>query len=77
MSVSQNDVTCETHEERTNQEKDDTEITSSINAIENCSKPVLAAIHGGCIGGRNDVVVACDMRYVRTMRISPHQKKLT
>lgn len=39
------------------------ELQSSINAIEKCSKPVLAAIHGGCIGGGVDVVAACDMRY--------------
>ena len=39
------------------------ELQAPINAIEACSKPVLAAIHGGCIGGAVDVVSACDMRY--------------
>ncbi len=39
------------------------DLQAPINAIENCSKPVLAAIHGGCIGGAVDVVSACDMRY--------------
>jgi enoyl-CoA hydratase len=34
-----------------------------VNAIEKCSKPVLAAIHNGCIGGGVDIVAACDMRY--------------
>ncbi|HET8804303.1 MAG TPA: enoyl-CoA hydratase-related protein, partial [Aequorivita sp.] len=34
-----------------------------INKIEDCSKPVLAAIHGGCIGAGLDIVAACDMRY--------------
>lgn len=34
-----------------------------INAIDNCSKPVLAAIHGACVGGGVDLVTACDMRY--------------
>ncbi len=34
-----------------------------VNAIEICKKPVLAAIHGGCIGGGVDIVAACDMRY--------------
>lgn len=34
-----------------------------INAIEKCSKPVLAAIHNGCIGGGVDIVAACDLRY--------------
>ncbi|MGH1362307.1 MAG: crotonase/enoyl-CoA hydratase family protein [Calditrichia bacterium] len=35
----------------------------AITAIENCRKPVLAAIHKGCIGGAVDIVAACDMRY--------------
>ncbi len=34
-----------------------------ITAIEKCRKPVLAAIHHGCIGGAVDIVSACDMRY--------------
>jgi enoyl-CoA hydratase len=38
-------------------------LQAPINAIENCSKPVIAAIHGGCIGGAVDIVSACDMRY--------------
>ncbi len=38
-------------------------IQASITAIEQCRKPVLAAIHGGCIGGGVDIVSACDMRY--------------
>jgi enoyl-CoA hydratase len=38
-------------------------LQSCIDAIERCRKPVLAAIHGGCIGGGVDIVAACDMRY--------------
>lgn len=38
-------------------------IQASITAIEQCRQPVLAAIHGGCIGGGVDIVSACDMRY--------------
>jgi enoyl-CoA hydratase len=38
-------------------------LQAPINAIEKCKKPVLAAIHKGCIGGGLDVVSACDMRY--------------
>lgn len=38
-------------------------LQAPINAIERCSKPVLAAIQGGCIGGGVDIVSACDMRY--------------
>ena len=35
----------------------------SFNAIERCRKPVIAAVHGGCIGGGVDMVSACDLRY--------------
>ncbi len=38
-------------------------LQEAVNAIEKCKKPVLAAIHGGCIGGGVDIVAACDMRY--------------
>ncbi|MFY0592362.1 crotonase/enoyl-CoA hydratase family protein [Roseivirga sp.] len=39
------------------------ELQDTITAIEKCSKPVIAAVHGGCIGGAVDIVSACDMRY--------------
>ena len=38
-------------------------LQDAINAIEQCRKPVLAAIHNGCIGGGVDIICACDMRY--------------
>ncbi len=38
-------------------------LQAPINAIENCRKPVIAAIHNGCIGGGVDISVACDMRF--------------
>ena len=38
-------------------------LQACVNAIEACAKPVLAAIHNGCIGGGVDIAVACDMRY--------------
>jgi enoyl-CoA hydratase len=40
-----------------------TELQDSVNAIENCRKPVLAAIHGLCMGAGVDIISACDMRY--------------
>lgn len=38
-------------------------LQNAITAIEACRKPVLAAIHGGCIGGGVDLASACDIRY--------------
>ncbi len=32
------------------------------NAIEECPKPVIAAVHGKCIGGGLDIIAACDIR---------------
>jgi enoyl-CoA hydratase len=40
-----------------------TELQASVNAIEACPKPVLAAICGFCIGAGVDIATACDMRY--------------
>jgi len=34
----------------------------SISAAERCRKPVIAAVHGHCIGGGVDLVTACDIR---------------
>ena len=31
--------------------------------LDRCRKPVIARIHGACVGGAIDVVSACDMRY--------------
>ena len=35
---------------------------ASVTAVAECPKPVIAAIHGYCIGGGVDVVSACDIR---------------
>ncbi|KAI3407856.1 uncharacterized protein J3R85_020689 [Psidium guajava] len=35
----------------------------AITAIERCRKPVIASIHGACVGGGVDIVTACDVRY--------------
>lgn len=34
-----------------------------IISVYNCSKPIIAAIHGGCVGGGIDLTSACDIRY--------------
>ncbi|NLJ11906.1 crotonase/enoyl-CoA hydratase family protein [Denitrificimonas caeni] len=39
------------------------ELQSSFNAVDACSKPVIAAIQGYCLGGAIDLISACDMRY--------------
>lgn len=38
-------------------------LQASFNAVDRCRKPVIAAIHGYCIGGAIDLITACDMRY--------------
>ena len=43
-----------------------TEIISmqrAFSAVGQCRKPVIAAIHGSCIGAGVDLITACDMRY--------------
>ncbi|HNQ57963.1 MAG: crotonase/enoyl-CoA hydratase family protein [Burkholderiales bacterium] len=39
------------------------DLQDSLTALERCRKPVLAAIHGHCLGGGVDLICACDMRY--------------
>ncbi|BAT93500.1 delta(3,5)-Delta(2,4)-dienoyl-CoA isomerase, peroxisomal [Vigna umbellata] len=34
----------------------------AVTALERCRKPVIASIHGACIGGGIDIVTACDIR---------------
>lgn len=41
-------------------------LQDSVNAIENCRKPVIAAIDGLCLGAGVDIVTACDIRYATT-----------
>ncbi len=42
------------------------DLQDCLTSIEQCRKPVLAAIHGACIGGAVDLVTCCDMRYAST-----------
>jgi enoyl-CoA hydratase/carnithine racemase len=37
-------------------------IQDAISAVERCRKPVIAAVHGWCIGGGVDLTSACDIR---------------
>jgi enoyl-CoA hydratase len=39
-----------------------TRLQRSITSVERCSKPVIAAVHGACIGGGVDLITACDIR---------------
>lgn len=42
------------------------EMQESFNAIEECRKPVIAAVHGACVGGGLDMIAACDIRICST-----------
>jgi enoyl-CoA hydratase len=38
-------------------------LQDSISSTERCKVPVIAAVHGNCIGGAVDLITACDLRY--------------
>jgi enoyl-CoA hydratase/carnithine racemase len=38
----------------------------AFTALEECRKPVIAAIHGSCMGAGVDLITACDIRYAST-----------
>lgn len=35
----------------------------SLTALEKCNKPVIAAVHGPCLGAGVDILTATDIRY--------------
>ena len=39
------------------------DLQDSLSSLERCRKPVIAAIHGACIGGGMDLICCADMRY--------------
>jgi len=39
-------------------------LQAAFTAIEECPKPVIASVHGHCIGAGIDMISACDIRYV-------------
>jgi enoyl-CoA hydratase len=49
-------------DERLNLHRKILALQEGISAVEKCSKPVIAAIHGHCIGGGIDLICACDIR---------------
>lgn len=38
------------------------QMQDAISSVENCRKPVIAAVHGACIGAGVDLIAACDIR---------------
>ena len=39
------------------------DLQDTLSSIERCRKPVIAEIHGACIGAGIDLITCCDMRY--------------
>lgn len=39
------------------------DLQDTITSIERCRKPVIAAVHGACVGAGVDIVTACDFRH--------------
>ncbi|MET7774001.1 crotonase/enoyl-CoA hydratase family protein [Nocardia sp. NPDC005366] len=48
---------------RTDLHREIVRMQASINAVADCRKPVIAAVHGVCYGGGVDLIAAADIRY--------------
>jgi len=54
-----------------------TDFQSCFTAVQQCRKPVIAAVHGRCIGGGMDLVTACDIRLCSAdASFSVHETKM-
>jgi len=63
MQIAQSyEGTCEARK-REKFSEDLQRLQDSITAVAQCSKPVIAAIHGACVGAGVDLVSACDIMY--------------
>lgn len=53
------------------------ELQTCFDEVARCRKPVIAAVHGWCIGGGLDLIAACDIRLAsRTAKFSLREVKL-
>ena len=53
------------------------QLQGTVDAVERCRKPVIAAVHGYCIGGGLDLIAACDVRLCsESARFSLREVKL-
>jgi len=62
MNIANSEEHCGARK-RENLRKQIVNLQAAVSSIALCSKPVLAAISGGCIGAGVDIISACDMRY--------------
>jgi enoyl-CoA hydratase len=52
-------------------------LQASVNSVAECTLPVIAAIHGYCIGGAVDLISACDIRLgAKDMSVSVRETKV-
>ena len=64
-------------EQRQHIQKEVVRLQNSFNAIYDCPVPVIAAIHGWCIGGGVDLISACDVRLAAAdLKLSVRETKV-